>query len=474
MSKYDIGAQQDPFAAFMDIDAMRTEFGYRYAQDGYSEHSVIGCEILDTRHKTYLNAASHHKSTLSICYQLVLKHSLTGTTGSQIVYCKAFLGGRGAVEYAELVRTPAVSPYFGPARAHWPDLDLILWGFPNDPGLPHLPELIVPGRVAQHIPYDRLPQEFRDITDAPDLAVEVVNYRPETRCTIRYRLRWGPAAAPRELSVYAKTFRDRAGVEIGDRMEYFWSAAKQSAMEVAEPLGYSDATKTVWQRGVSGIPLREAIHQDNCDHYMDAVAHGLAALHVSGIATPVTITADTHLDELKKKTAKLAQAFPDLREHFASLLTHLQSSRPAPGPQCLIHGDFHIRQLLAHQGKVVFFDFDELAIGDPTQDLANFMVDAHFHDLEPVLVRNMATALLHAYGRHAKQAVTKERIVWHARVQFLNKVYRFFLQKKPRLEEQLPWILSQSERFCSWMRDTPILAKSLSAKSVAVSLGGAQ
>ena len=47
----------------------------------------------------------------------------------------------------------------------------------------------------------------------------------------------------------------------------------------------------------------------------------------------------------------------------------------------LIHGDFHIQQLLLLDDKrIALFDFDELAIANPLLDVANFCADLYTGD----------------------------------------------------------------------------------------------
>ena len=82
--------------------------------------------------------------------------------------------------------------------------------------------------------------------------------------------------------------------------------------------------------------------------------------------------------------------------------------------------------------RVVFFDFDECVRGHPAQDLASFVVDLHFYRWRYDRIHDIARRLLAAYRQRAPWAVSDAEWLWFARLQFLNKAYRYFLQQRPR------------------------------------------
>ena len=118
-----------------------------------------------------------------------------------------------------------------------------------------------------------------------------------------------------------------------------------------------------------------------------------------------------------------------------------------------MYWDFHVNQLLAQDGKVAFFDFDELAEGDPLQDLANFIVDLHFRDMSPFLVQRMAKSLYESYRSHVKWEVPIGRVRWHATIQFINKAYRSYIQQWPDVECAIKGIIhmAMQETALDWI-----------------------
>ena len=95
------------------------------------------------------------------------------------LYVKGFPAG-GASEAAwrqERVLRPAAR------STHLPELDLVVWRFPEDPRLTALPDLVTPRRAA-----GTLPPVVRDVLGlqaGAEPRVTVVRYQPEASVTLR-------------------------------------------------------------------------------------------------------------------------------------------------------------------------------------------------------------------------------------------------------------------------------------------------
>jgi aminoglycoside phosphotransferase len=319
---------------------------------------------------------------------------------------------------------------------HMPEYDLILWRFPHDPALPHLRHLVDLVAIEQRLPLEGLKQI--GIQGTPQvLARHLVNYRPEIRCTNRYTLY--DSTQDRTDELFGKTFCDSQGQTLHERLQFFWdrSLVDPEAMVIAQPLGYSPEINTVWQHGVPGTPLLQVLDTSNYKHYIAAVAKGLASLHASQVGSLATHSLDDHLVEMRKKLTKLSDALPQHSDMISTIGDILTRTAPAPSavPFCPIHWDFHIDQLLADQGTLIFCDLDELIIGDPLQDLANFIVDLHVRLADQEFVRLIAAELRHHYQKLATWEVSVERLAWHIRLQLVNKAYRQYLRFAPGFED---------------------------------------
>jgi aminoglycoside phosphotransferase len=398
-------------------------------------YDISDCTILDAKLKTYLKPTSKSKSTLSVCYRLRLKERSIGPSSEHIFYAKIFLDGH-STEAARLLTPNGLSDReFRYAVHHVPEYDLILWRFPHDPAVPHLRHLADLVAIKQHLPPEGLKQI--GIQDRPQvLTRHLVNYRPEIRCANRYDLY--DSTLGRNFQLFGKTFGDVDGQAIYERLQFFWdrSLTDPEAMAIAQPLGYSPTINTVWQHGVPGTPLLKILNASNYTHYLTAVAKGLASLHTSNVAGLATHSPGDHMAEIRKKLTKLSDALPQHADMIRTIGETLAQTAPAPSaiPFRPIHWDFHIDQLLADEETLIFCDLDELIIGDPLQDLANFIVDLHVRLADQQFVRLLATELCHHYQKLVTWEVSAERLAWHVRLQLVNKAYRQYLRFAPGFE----------------------------------------
>ena len=426
------------FEQFTDAEKMRDAFQRLLPGFTHGNPEIRDCRLLHTRFKTYRREQSRQKSFLAAAWQLVTANQNTGQQAEHLLYGKAYLGGRSRAEFEKAMNRRLVPVSNGAALTHLAALDLVVWSFPNDPAMPHLPEVIDPHRVRQHLPFHSLKRNLSSSQPLTGLEVKVINYRPEERCTTRYWLNWSVAGRPAQLMLYAKTFADQRGAGIHHLMLRLWEQAQREPdfFVIARPVAYDEGIKTIWQEGLNGAPLADALNEGSCRELMRAVGRGLAALQRSNIECAVSITLDDHLAEVKKKADKLMAAFPHLRDLLSSLTQRLSTTMPDSqswSPR-VIHGDFHLRQLLLSDGRIALFDFDELAAGDALQDLANFIADLPAYDFNAQLRRRIETALLEGWQQAAGSLPDRQRLLWHVQVQFITRAYRSYWQRKPDLE----------------------------------------
>lgn len=355
-------------------------------------------DIADLRIAQARRSASRrrHPHPLTAVYEIGLRDG-----SAQRWYAKTWRDG------ASLVALP------GSGATPVPPLDMLLWRWPADPGLPQLRELLDV----------RLALAWRGEADAGTAAeVAVLRWEPEQRATLRYR-HGGEV-------LYAKTFADDRGARIHERFVHFWQLAQHDAAapRVAEPLRWHAATRSVWQAAAPGVPLAESLSCGASGEWVTPLARALATLHAARIAGIDERHDPAHwVAEARRRARKLARALPVLADPAARLADAIERRAAdwASRPLALIHGDFHAGQVgvEATAGRVVFHDFDEFALGDPMEDLAAFVTR-----LPPGCG---AEALVQAYARVAPQHFGAERLRWHRAVQTLLQASRAFVFQRP-------------------------------------------
>lgn len=309
-----------------------------------------------------------------------------------------------------------------------PPLDMLLWPWPADPGLPQLRELLdAPRALAWHGP-------------AP-ADVEVLRWEPEQRATLRY--------VQQGATLYAKTFADERGARIHERFRHFWTLAQHepAAPAVAEPLRWHAATRSVWQARAPGVPLPDVLAGGCPAELPGRLARALAALHgcrIEGI--------EAHHDtahwvaEAWRRAQKIGRALPLLADRAVRLADTLERAAIAlpSHPAGLIHGDFHAGQVgvdMAAGGRIVFHDFDEFALGDPMEDLAAFVTR-----LPAVPAAAEVGALVIAgYAQHAPERFGRRRLQWHLVLQALLQASRAFVFQVPGWRDEAERRLARAE-----------------------------
>jgi Phosphotransferase enzyme family len=422
---------------FADPSFMKPVLSERLPLFCLEDVAITSCHVQHVRYSPKKNPES---ASLAACYHLGVRDRDSQRERLMILYGKAFRNGKSQNELDTLAQRDAGTQAPHSMPHHFRDLDLLVWVFLQDPAILHLPEVSDPERVMAHLPYASLPKGLDGTNDITSVNVEVVHYRPELRCTTRYDLSWGAVDQPQHLTIFGKTFRnDGEGRDVTARSEYLWNRFTGVDEDVifAQPLGYRSEVQTRWQLGVEGTPLRCVIEEDNCDAYLRTVAKGLAMVHDSDLAGLPKWTLDEHVTEVDKKIEKLRRATPSLVEELDLLAQRVHRDAPnfSDIPLRPMFWDFHVNQLLAQDGKVAFFDFDECTVGDPLQDIAHFIVDLQFRNVSPFLARRMAKSLYDSYRSLVKWEVPIDRVRWHARIQFINKAYRVYIKQPPDVKE---------------------------------------
>jgi Phosphotransferase enzyme family len=366
---------------------------------------------------------------LTLCYELDVADSATGTQFQRHFYGQVYRDGASATAGRG---TPAL---------HVPELDMLLWPWPYDPGLSQLPQLLDPLKFA-----NCLPACCTSGGQSVSL-IETLRYEPERRATLRYTLSGDASMAPRV--VYGKTFSDDHASVLHDRFVYFWRLAQRDASApcVAEPLGFDAATRTLWQAAASGQTLMSLADTAEATCAFRAVGRALTHVHQAPPDTNSQRPLSHWLEELQRRQVKLVRAAPELGPRIDAITEGLaQAALDLPdAPQTLIHGDFHPDQVWINAGRVVLFDFDEFAIGNPMEDLAEFIVKLEQAELPASRCAAAVAALIAGYRSAAPLNFEVRGLLWHRAMQSLLQASRAFIYQRPGWRDELALRLARTE-----------------------------
>lgn len=322
------------------------------------------------------------ESVCTATYELGLR----GTDGDQqmvAVRGTSDLSGRESVESEHLGE-------FGKPgwRCPVPELRLVLSSPPADVALPSMKLLEDPVRAralleeAIRAAGDRY-RDLRIVACAPTVA----RYKPGSRCTIVYRLTYGPEARGRgwPTKVIAKTYRGDKGRTAFSGMSALWNSNLRTRNEVtiAEPLAFLDERNVLLQGPVPGGStleelLRSALGDgdepiDHLHSLTERTGRGLAALHTCG-ARGAPATWQDQMAELRGRVVRLGGWFPRVARELEPVLRRLEdlSDRTDPEPPVPSHRSFRPAQVLVDGSTISFIDFDGFCEAEPAMDLALF------------------------------------------------------------------------------------------------------
>ncbi|GIV96826.1 MAG: hypothetical protein KatS3mg057_1483 [Herpetosiphonaceae bacterium] len=299
-------------------------------------------------------------------------------------------------------------------RCYIPELRLELQPQPEDAALPALPMLTDPEQSRE-----LLEQSIAANPRYSDLRIRscrprVVRYKPGSRCTIVYHLEYAPEFADRRWPdlVVAKTYHGDKGRNAYNAMLVLWGSplAKSSAVSIAEPLAYLPELRVLIQG-----PLREertlekqiketfaAMSPEalaDLHTMMHKTAAGLVALHNCGVRYGVSLTWADELAELRELIERLAIPVPQIADAAGPLLERLMriAAETPSDPLLPSHRAFRPAQVLIHQGRISFIDFDGFCLAEPALDLSRFL-------------RKTRALGLGRHGAHLEEEALRERL----------------------------------------------------------------
>jgi hypothetical protein len=318
--------------------------------------------------------------------------------GERLVSARMFPAASAAGEFLR-ARDAAVGQGADPGSVLFDHLtSTVFWVFPQDRKLIGLGRLTSP------------PPELRSVFGIPWTQSELKAYKPERAATVRCADAHGGTVG------FAKLQRGDAGRRSvallrGARR----GIAEHGILRLPEAIGYLHEPQEQHMGLFSPAPGRP-LNQLRVATYPDAMAALGAALSVLHAQPTDGFAPFTGLDpdQLVAAGDLVCAARPDLASVTDGLVDVLLRTAPTPGPNVLLHGDLHFKNVLVHDYGVSLIDFDEACSGPAGAELggvlARLWCPRPRDTIDPDTAQAAAEALLAGYDRGPSRA----DLLWYA------------------------------------------------------------
>jgi thiamine kinase-like enzyme len=377
---------------------------------------VHGCDIIQIRYKPH--------SSCMVSYRLTIENTVTGEQGEQIVCGRAFPAGQSTSQWDKATARPLVQPRFGPPLIHLPDLDMVLWSFPNDRKINNLPSVIDAVHSTPTFFPNWLAAYLGREWHIGATTSQVMHYVGEHTCTVRISVElYQPSPeARRTITLFGKTYYDGEGTQTDRVMQQLWeSEARQSGrLKMAQPLAYDEPLKTLWQLGIEGTTLESYAAQDQgLIPLLNEAAGAVATLHTTPLSHIPLVTIEDLLEKLDRVTAMLMLYRPSCRSVLVSLANRLrdQATLIPAYPMATLHGDLHLKNLFLTEGTIALIDLDNVCAGPSCWDLGSFFAGLQTWGMTKDLSASQSTdhilAFLAAYHQFVPWKIEEPVVAWY-------------------------------------------------------------
>ena len=236
--------------------------------------------------------------------------------------------------------------------------------FPFDPQLKALPKLAT-DVAARAVIAKCLPEASRGTANGKP-SHEVLSYRMERRCVIRY----GLVRNGQSLSAVAKLFRAKRAGGVRRACELLTA----NGIAVPRTYDFDQADGVHYMESVPGVSLHDLTESTSLATACEGAARLLSDLHRVPPEDLPRYAAHDEVRQLRAWVALTTRLYPDSSALFDEVLRRLQETVPdAPERMTCIHRDFYDKQILHSDEGLTLLDYDNLALGDPAQDYGNFV-----------------------------------------------------------------------------------------------------
>jgi hypothetical protein len=358
---------------------------------------------------------------------------------------------------------PEVTP-FEQLACFIPEVQMGVYFFPVDPALPVLIEATRADSGQLVVPF--IP-EICDGMRLEETYTQPLNYKPGTRCVVRFTLRLaGTDGQQYQRVVYGKFFADERGAKLYQDMQRLWEIARVSGcLRVPEPLGYDPQRRmlvmgeapgerdlNLWVKRLEHKqPLPRGVDLARLERCMAVVAQALAELHRSGIHPTETRSFQSEVADQCRDLELMRKGDTDLGYELERVVARLKAQALHDEPHVPCHGGFRHKQLMGNDHHLTLLDWDGLTLAHPALDAATFIARLRYM---PIIEPGTCSQLGHLADVFRQEFLTRESEVDPQQLKLYEALVltEFALRafRRPRLKEQViscvRHLLAEAER----------------------------
>lgn len=381
-----------------------------------------------------------------ISYRLHIYDRVRQEWHEQILCARVFPAGLSLSRYRKARQEPLVQPHYGKAVMHLPELEMVIWAFPNDRKIGGIARLLASATGANSALAELVAALWGHDWRIVSQSYNLIHYVPEHTTTVRVRMQIAqspPTTLPSTLSssttqpltFFGKAYYNEEGAESYRLMNLLWQSEDccQGRLRIAQPLAYNAADRILWQMGLSGRTL--LTYELGSRPFTDLLAEAataVATLHAAALPCTRSTHLSDWLTQLQTIEVLVRQVCPHLACALKTVVAALLQAAPqaASEPQATLHGDLHLQNFFVDETqpvgqRVALIDLDNLSTGSPWRDLGSFCAGLYYRGLveaKPMpLLRQTVAAFCTAYADYAKWPLSRPLVNWYTASALLNE-----------------------------------------------------
>jgi tRNA A-37 threonylcarbamoyl transferase component Bud32 len=410
----------------MDVDRIKALLQQSLLNSGF--RNIHQCQIERIKYKPAKNCL--------VCYRLTIVNSQTQASEEALLCARFYGSGESQSRFlkAKVNNKSSRLAYrcFIAPVLHLSELDCVIWVFPNDRKLKSLALLNDEKQLKQVMFPSLVKQYWGDHWNLIRLHSERIHYLPEHTCCVRTQLVLKNTQTSENAIqlLYGKTYYNNQGSEAFKVMTQLWDSdlRKQGLLAIPQPVVYLPDQKVLWQYSVPGRPVLDWVKTDPSFYQrFDEIAGQVAALHQSRIKVEQQISRTQLCQKLNEVVTLTSCVKPTISQILQPLVTELASTdiTASMRPEAILHGDLHLKNMLADESQIYLIDLDDIHRGDPLQDIASLIAAILSQSVIQVFsetdAQRMIQLFLYHYQHRVLWEIDTQALRWYVAVALINE-----------------------------------------------------